>query len=193
MSQLQGFKNFNLLPGTPISNEFLALSIPTFLDAALYVRELPYGRNSNKSNRLLVLSEKCGTCSGKHALLAELAIEHQQPIQLYFGIFKISKITHPVVASILENSGLDYYPELHAYLVSDGARFDFTGIQNTIEPKVEFLKEFPAEPNQVESYKEKAHKEFLAEWLITEKLSDQLNLEQLWKVREECIATRSDS
>lgn len=53
----------------PISNLFLTLSITTFREALKYVHELPYGRNNNRTDYLLVISEKCGTCSTKHALI----------------------------------------------------------------------------------------------------------------------------
>lgn len=193
MTQQNNFLNFTITSGTPVSDAFLALGITNFLAASEYVRALAYGRNSNKSNRLLVLSEKRGTCSGKHALLAELAEENRQPFELYFGFFKISKDTHKAVAPILERNGLSYYPELHAYLVLDGRRFDFTGDQNPIEPQFEFLKEFPVKPDQVENYKELAHRQFLKEWLATERLSHRLSLDEFWKIREECIAARSGS
>lgn len=184
--------DFQLTRGSSIAESFLSLGIKTFADAAVYVREIPYGRNSNKTDRLLVLSENRGTCSGKHALLAELAHEHNQPIFLYFGFFKISKNTHPVVASVLSRHGLSYYPELHAYLMFDGKRYDFTGKQNPIEPTMDFLEEFRVQPSQVESYKEKAHKDFLVRWIDSEGLGASFTLEKLWMIREECIAARSE-
>ena len=185
------FHDFNLFTGSQVADCFLAKGVRTFADACLYIRNLPYGRNSDKSNRLLVISERRGTCSGKHALLAELAREQHKPFELYLGFFKISKDTHPVIAPILERNNLSYYPELHAYLVSFGVKYDFTGEPNPIHPTLEFLKEFPVLPTQVESYKERAHKEFLENWLITEGLHNRLTLQQLWNIREECIAARS--
>ncbi|MGB1018788.1 MAG: hypothetical protein ACPGVH_06945, partial [Chitinophagales bacterium] len=38
-----------------------------------YIRNLPYGRNENRTDLGLVLSEKKGTCSSKHALLKSIA------------------------------------------------------------------------------------------------------------------------
>ena len=193
MSYKEFFANFELVPGTTISDAFMAKGVTDFLSAANHIRDLPYGRNTNKANRLLVLSEGRGTCSGKHALLAELAEEHLQPFELTFGFFKISTLTHPIVGPILEKHGLSYYPELHAYLVSNGSRYDFTGTENPVFPIFEFLKELPVKPAQVESFKEQAHKEFLTTWLRSEGLTHRLNLEQLWAIREKCIAARSRS
>lgn len=191
MNYNNNFQNFDLISGTSISDAFLSYGIKDFYSATKYIRELPYGRNSNKTNRLLVLTEQRGTCSGKHALLAELAQEQNKPFELYFGFFKISENTHPAVAPILEKYGLTYYPELHAFLVSNGVKYDFTGMESPIEPLIEFMKELPVRPDQVENYKEEAHKNFLASWLITEGLSNKFNLDQLWKIREECIKARS--
>jgi len=38
-----------------------------------YIASLPYGRTSNRANFKLVISEKKGSCSSKHALLKKIA------------------------------------------------------------------------------------------------------------------------
>ena len=38
-----------------------------------YIKNLPYGRNSNRTDFSLVFTEHKGTCSSKHALLKQLA------------------------------------------------------------------------------------------------------------------------
>ena len=76
---------------------------------------------------------------------------------------------------------------------SNCRRYDFTGIQNPNVPIFEFLKEITVKPKQVESCKEQAHKEFLQTWLKSEGLENRLTLEQLWEIREKCIAARSGS
>lgn len=108
--------DFPIIPNTPIGKAFIDLGISTFSEACKYVRSLPYGRNTNRTDRLLVLEEQRGTCSGKHALLAELASEHGQSVDLMIGIFRMTKYTHPQVAPILEQYNLEYLPELHTYL-----------------------------------------------------------------------------
>ncbi len=75
--KLHYFKRTNLpnitLEGLKqITSYFLALGITDFYQAIDYVHQLPYGRNSDRTNYLQVLSEKHGACSTKHALIAEL-------------------------------------------------------------------------------------------------------------------------
>ena len=50
--------------------------------AVTYIRRLPYGRNTDRSDILRVLREGKGTCSTKHALLACLAQEQGIPLEL---------------------------------------------------------------------------------------------------------------
>jgi hypothetical protein len=65
--------DFALDAGRPLGREFVALGLGGYREAAHHVRYLPYGRNSDRSDWRLVLKEGRGTCSTKHALLAELA------------------------------------------------------------------------------------------------------------------------
>jgi hypothetical protein len=183
--------DFEIKPTGRLSQELLSRGIKTFASACQYVRALPYGRNSSRSNRLLVLTEKKGTCSGKHALLAELASEQEKPVELVLGIFRMTGQTTPPVQSILEQYELDYLPELHTYLRIDGSRLDFTGPENPIEPIFEFLVEKTIQPNDVETLKTNFHKDFLEDWLRSEGLDDRFDLESIWNIREECIAARS--
>ena len=166
--------------------------ISSFVEACEYVRLLPYGRNTNRTDRLLVLEEQCGTCSGKHALLAELALEHGQPIDLMIGIFRMTKYTHPQVSTILDQHNLEYLPELHTYFRIGGKRLDFTGIDSPIEPAVDFVTEKRIAPHQVEKFKTAFHKEYLGEWLkSTEGLAKRFNPDSIWRIREMCIAART--
>jgi hypothetical protein len=55
------------------------------------VRSLPYGRNSDHSDWRLVLGEGRGTCSTKHALLADLARENRRHVALMLGIYEMDE------------------------------------------------------------------------------------------------------
>ena len=72
----------------PVTAEVVAFGIRDFRAAGRFLHHLPYGRNTDRANFRLVLSEGLGTCSTKHALLAELAREQQLPIVLTLGIYK---------------------------------------------------------------------------------------------------------
>ena len=183
--------DFVIKPAGRVSQEFLSRGINTFTSACRYVRALPYGRNSGRSNRLLVLIEGKGTCSGKHALLVVLAAEQDKPVELVLGIFRMTRLTTPPVQPVLERHELDYLPELHAYLRIDGNRLDFTGPENPVEPTYEFLVEQTIQPDQVETFKTGFHRAFLEDWLRSEGLDDRFDLESIWSIREECIPARS--
>jgi len=78
-----------LRPAGPITAEFVARDIPDFRAAGRHLHHLPYGRNSDRSAFRLVLPEGRGTCSTKHALLAELAREQSLPVVLTLGIYEM--------------------------------------------------------------------------------------------------------
>src|SRR5256886_1477274 len=81
------------LPNAPLSGGgtvtalFSEAGIADFHGAARHLLGLPYGRTSDRSKPALVLTEGRGTCSSKHALLAELAHELGLDVRLTLGIF----------------------------------------------------------------------------------------------------------
>ena len=67
------------------------LGINNWNELTKYIQNLPYGRNSNRHDLSLVLREKQGTCSSKHAFLKEIAAENKlENIKLYIGIYKMN-------------------------------------------------------------------------------------------------------
>src|ERR671910_30405 len=65
--------DFALNASLPLGGRFARLEILDYRGAARHVRSLPYGRNTDRSAWRLVREQERGTCSTKHALLAELA------------------------------------------------------------------------------------------------------------------------
>ena len=63
-----------------VSDTFLSLGVKTFVDASVYLHELPYGYNSSKDDLMIVFKEKMGTCTTKHAAIATLAEELDLPV-----------------------------------------------------------------------------------------------------------------
>lgn len=51
--------DFALDDGRPLGREFAALGLGSYHEAARYVRSLPYGRNTDRSDWRLVLKEGC--------------------------------------------------------------------------------------------------------------------------------------
>jgi hypothetical protein len=167
----------------PLGGRFAALGVRDYRDAARYVRSLPYGRNSDRSDWGLVLSVGRGTCSTKHALLVELAREYDWRVALMLGVYEMDEANTPGVGAVLKANGLRRVPEAHCYLAHGGVRVDLTrqGGGGQIE---RFLHEEEIEPRQIGDYKVAAHKRFVRRW------AEEWGLDpgHVWRVREECIA-----
>ncbi len=181
--------NFELNKDLSLSKSFRALGVNSFSEAMNFVKELPYGRNSNRSDFSLVLKENKGTCSSKHALLKSLADENQHfEVRLMLGIFKMNGINTPKVKSILEKHHMDYIPEAHNYLKINGEIFDCT-TQNSSE--INFVNDLIEEreilPEDVSELKIEIHQDFLKNWCKKNKL----DFEEIWTIREECIVVLS--
>ena len=180
------------LPGVPLDtagelgNQVAALGIDGYRNAARYVRDLPYGRNTNRSNYRLVLPEGRGTCSTKHALLAALAREHDLAVELRLGIYLMDGHNTPGVGPVLARHGLDRLPEAHCYLAHRGSRVDLTSA-DVGAPK-DFLREETIEPDGIGAYKVERHKAFLRRWAVERGLDPDL----VWQAREDCITALSD-
>src|SRR5204862_2107860 len=100
----------------PVSTAFRARALSTLRTAARYVRDLPYGRVSDRARPVLVLEERRGTCTTKHALLAILAAEQGVDLALTVGIYEMNEANTPGVGAVLAAHGLATIPEAHCYL-----------------------------------------------------------------------------
>ena len=79
-------------------------------------KALPYGRNSIRSEYLLVPNEQKGTCSTKHAYVKHMAdFNGWQNVQLFIGIYLMSELNTPGVGIVLEKHGLSCIPEAHVF------------------------------------------------------------------------------
>lgn len=94
---------------------------------------------SDRSDWRLVLEERCGTCSAKHALLTELASENDRPVSLVLGIYEMDEINSPGVGPVLQRYGLRCVPEAHCRLVYEGTRVDLTHDVRMAQPIEDFL------------------------------------------------------
>lgn len=176
--------DFPLGAGRPLGRDFVALGILGYRDAARHVRSLPYGRNSDRSDWRLVLEEGRGTCSTKHALLAELARENGRHVALVLGFYEMCEGNTPGVGNVLERHSLPCVPEAHCYLAHEGTRVDLTREGGGAEQIDDFLHEEEIEPRQIGEYKVEAHKGFVRRWAAERGLG----FVRVWRIREECIA-----
>ena len=181
--------NFKLNSRQTLSKTFLELGIQTFSEAINFVKNLPYGRNSNRQDFTLVLKEQKGTCSSKHALLKSLANENQYfEVKLMLGIFKMSGKNTPMINPILEKYNIEFIPEAHNYLKIDNEIFDCTTANSSeINFKNDLIQEIEIQPKQVIQFKIDYHQNFLRNWCK----ENNYNFDEVWKIREECISALS--
>jgi len=173
---------FELADGE-LSRAARALGLTRYRALAAYVRDLPYGRNSARDDRL-VLAEARGTCSTKHALLARIAAENGQAVQLTLGIYWMTAETNPPIAAVLRAAELEGIPEAHCYLSVADKRIDLTS-HSTAKP-MRFFCEESINPKGIQAYKVKRHQAFIRGWM-----GDDDSFEAIWTAREACIAALS--
>lgn len=172
----------------PISRLFRAKGVHDFPGAARHILDLPYGRITDRSRFWLVLEEGRGTCTTKHATLAELAREQGIEVQLMLGIYEMSEGNTPGVGPVLRAHGLASIPEAHCYLRCRGERIDMTGVPPGAAPIARFLYEEPITVGQIGGYKNDLHRRFLRDWIARTEAVRERSLDDVWRIREECIA-----
>lgn len=184
--------DFNIDSAAPVSGAFREAGVTGFSAAAEWVRALPYRRNKDKSDPLVLFTEGCGTCSTKHAALRRLALENGHPeLRLMTGLFRMNARNTPKVASVLAQHKLDYLPEAHNYLRIRDVVLDYTRRHSSpgdFLPDLILEKEVEAE--QVCEEKIAFHRAFLAEWLQNNPRIP-YGIDELWRIREACIAALS--
>jgi hypothetical protein len=151
------------------------------------VKNLPYGRNANRYDFSLVISENKGTCSSKHAFLKDFADKNEiENVKLYIGIFKMSEANTPKLGDLLLRNNIEYIPEAHCYLKINQIPVDATTSDSFYDKiKQDIMEEIEIIPNQVSDFKVEYHKAFLKKWI---KETNQNNtFEEIWKIREQCI------
>jgi len=182
-----------LKPSGPLSQALLSRNIASFKDAAGFICQLPYGRNANREDALLLLSENCGTCSSKHAFLKQLAIEQDlESVELILCIYLMSSENTKGIGNHLTENQLSAIPEAHCYLRVEGLRYDFTRPGASIQPiEAAILEEKVILPHQVGDFKPRYHRQYMDQWRLKEGIS--YSLEELWAIRERCIQTLSEN
>lgn len=86
----------------PLTNLVKAKGVLSWEALKTYVAGLPYRRTSDPGEISLVISEGCGTCSGKHAVLAAIARENAIPeVHLMVSVFQMNGDSHPILLSLI--------------------------------------------------------------------------------------------
>ena len=163
----------------------------TWNDLKKFVKELPYGRNENRKNFELVISEKKGTCSSKHALLKKIADNNKIPnIELVMGIYKMNELNTPKIGDELTKNLIEYIPEAHCYLKIKNQHIDLTSTNSEFKMIQKFIiHEKIIEPEQVGEFKVEYHKSFIKKWINDNNIKK--SFEEVWETRENCIKNLS--
>ena len=175
----------------PFTARFQAAGVRDFAGAARHLLTLPYGRITDREKFWLVLEEGRGTCTTKHALLAELAREQAIDVQLTLGIYEMHEGNTPGVGRVLGAHGLSHIPEAHCYLRHEGGRLDITGVPPGAAPIERFLHEESITVEQIGAYKIELHRRFLRDWIARTETVRGRSLDEIWRIREACIAALS--
>jgi len=185
--------NFTLSSTQPLSRMLITLGIFDFKEAVSHVHQLPYGRNSDRSNYLLLLNEQRGTCATKHAFLRQVAIENNQDaVQLYLGIYEMNEDNTSGIGKVLEDTNLSCIPEAHTYLKINDTIVDITKASNkeaTFTARI--IEERTIEPYQIGDDKVQWHQAYLKKWIIEKDIN--YSFEAIWHIRENCILALSKS
>jgi hypothetical protein len=166
--------------------------IKTWNELIEFVKRLPYGRNSNRFDFGLVISEKKGSCSSKHALLKKIAdLNKIENVKLVLGIYKMNQHNTPNIGNVLMENSFDFIPEAHCYLKIENNRTDITTDNSDFE-KIErdILNELEIEPEQVAEFKVEYHKQFLINWISENEINRNFN--EVWEIREKCITNLTE-
>lgn len=175
------------------SNDSLSLlikhdNIENWQDLTTRIKALPYGRNENRKDFSLVWTEQKGTCSSKHAFLKYVANLNAIPnVKLILGMYKMNHLNTPKIGDVLTKQSLDYIPEAHCYLKTNGEFVDYTSSSSDFNRiKNDILLEKEIEPHQVAEFKVDFHKAYLRNWIKTNDII--FSFDDIWKIRELCIA-----
>jgi hypothetical protein len=165
-------------------------NIMNFQETINFVKQIPYGRNSNREDFSLIISENKGTCGSKHAYLKDFADKNKIPnVHLIIGIYRMNK-QNTKIGNILSENNIEYIPEAHCYLKIDGKTVDITSKDADFEKiKADLLEEIEIEPFQVADFKVNYHQDFIKNWLLEN--NSKFTFNKIWEIREMCILSLS--
>jgi len=95
----------------------------------------------------------------------------------------------PGVGRVLQKYGLDSLPEAHCFLRYGEMRVDVTGVESNRSEQIgDFTYEEEISPDQIGEYKTSLHRRFLRQWMGDVTGTTKYSLNELWEIREACIA-----
>lgn len=191
MKKYNQLKDFTIRDNGELSILCLKNAISNFQSLSDWLRVLPYGRTSSRTDLTQLFKENKGTCSSKHGLFKSIAIENAySEFKLLIGIYKMNRSNTPGILDALVSSGLEYIPEAHSYIRWGSKTIDLTNLNSSFENiKLDVINELEIEPSQIGQFKVDYHKQFIKNWISDNQLN--IEFEEVWKLRELCISNLS--
>lgn len=180
-----------ITPTGLLSTLAITYGISTVKDLLLYTRDTDYGRNTHRITFEEVLTEARGTCSTKHGLIKQIAIEQQlDNIDLVACVFNMHAANTPAITAILEEYSLDYIPEMHCYIEIDKLAIDLTFKDSDIGSiSDDIMQRQYVQPGFLDTEKVKVHRAYIDDWI--EEQSIPYTADEVWSIREQCIKALS--
>jgi len=189
MDSYNKLSDFKIRLKGPISKKFIELGIKSFKEACMYVHNSKYGYNSNYDDKMIFFKEKMGSCTMKHATIAELAEELRIPMYKYIGVYKFTEEITTGAGEILKKYNVPYAPMVHCFLVYKEFQFDLTeGNYNGKKTSInEFIKTVRVTPFISRKDEYKLFKKILKEDILPSEEMVGIDERTLLKAREESI------
>lgn len=110
MNTIESLPNRQIELRGHISQKFIENGINEFREACQWIKNLPYGYNSDKNDPYIIFKENKGTCTTKHAVISLLAQEIGLPISKFLGFYKLDDEIITGIGEILDGYRLEYIP-----------------------------------------------------------------------------------
>ena len=178
--------DFPLTRPGKLSQLFLRQGITNFQAALAYLKALPYRRIDNPRDLSVVFTQRGGTFTARHALLVQVAREQGvTDLALTLCVYAFNQESCPGVDNVLHRYGLESLPEICGCLKYRQQLF--TMQEETMCLNQEVVSEIEIAPVQIGNFKKRYHQNYLRNWLQLEKLDRKWTVEQVWRIREECL------
>jgi hypothetical protein len=188
MNEIQQLPNKEIKNSGCVGKKFLELGVDDFHHACRWVRDLPYGYNSNHSDPLIVFAERRGICTTKHGVIALLALELGLDVHRMLGFYRLDEKIVSGTGEILAKHGLCYIPQIHCFLGFHTSFVDLT--EDDCHARKKRLDEFDvifraqADLSEVEELE--LYKVGLEYYMMRDKKLESIEKDSLVAILQEC-------
>lgn len=188
MNEIKQLPNKEINGSGSISKKFIELGVDDFHHACRWVKDLPYGYNSNHDDPLIIFMERRGICTTKHGAIAMLAQEIGLNVHKMLGFYKLNEQIVSGTGKILDKYGLNYIPQIHCFLSFQMNFVDLTedNCHGKNKQPDEFDAIFRVRPDLSEMEELEYYKLGLEYYLLSDEKLSNLKKDDLIVVLKEC-------